>query len=168
MKSKAIILMFLVILTTIFVSAFSTSKYASQNVNSDSSRAAMFIVDASSEDESIDIDCNETDTTTYTLKVTNKDKDGNISEVATSYKIIVTFEEKLPEGATMKLYNDDKEIEQTVSSDQLTYTFNDAGKLSAGIEDEQELKLKFSVDADNTEDFKNKKVSINIYSEQIN
>jgi uncharacterized protein YpmB len=169
-KNKVVILIFLIILTEICVTFFSLSKYTSQNINSDSTRAAAFIFKIDSESNNIvNIDCNETNTKTYSLKITNKDENGNISEVTTSYKIVINLEEKLPEGVEMSLQDKDgNEVKCVMSEDKLSYIFNNVGTLAAGIEDDQEVKLKFLVDVDNVKNFIGKKVSINVYGEQVN
>jgi hypothetical protein len=161
---------YLVLLALIIFTYHSISKYKTKISGTSIATIAMFVVDSDIDGNSIEIDCNETNKATRILKITNKDENGNISEVRTRYNVIINLKEKLPDEMLITLINNENnQIEYTISDDKLTYTFNNVGEFLPGIEDIQEAKLIFSVaDASSIQkDFKLEEMSINVYAEQV-
>lgn len=124
-------LLYGVIITTIIVTTFSLSKYESAMAGSSDATVAKFIVDATGTDaDSLTLDCNsDTPSVNYDVIVTNK-KDNSISQVAIKYNIVIEFSESLPTGI---IISDGTTTINSVDG-QTTYTFNDIGNFTAGIE----------------------------------
>jgi len=124
-------LLYGVLITTVIVTTFSFSKYESSMAVSSDASVAMFVVDATgTETDSLTLDCNsDVPSISYNVNVTNK-KDNSISQVAIKYDIVVEFSESLPTGITI---SDGTTTLDSVEG-QKTYTFNDVGNFTAGIE----------------------------------
>ncbi len=164
----AVYLTFLLVAALAFTGA-SFASYKTQATSSDSARVARFVVTAAkSEGQREDLTLDSTDpSATYTFTVSNTDANGaNINETATSYDVNVVFPNTLS-GVSLTLKNntDNKDIDGT-TTDNVTYTFKNAGAFAAGTPQEHNLTLTFAANADAASgSWSNIKITVN--AEQV-
>ena len=111
--------------------------------------------------------------TGQTYTITNKDASNQISEIAMSYKVIVTLSKKLPTGTTISLQDNKTKnnVPYSLSEDSLTYTFSHVDwQFPANQEDSRTITLNFTTDNTNNTAAgtgKDITVTVSVVSEQI-
>ena len=160
----AVYLAFLLVAALAFTGA-SFASYKTVATGSDSARVARFVVTAAkdaSQKEDLTLD-SENKSATYKFTVSNNE-DGKVNETATSYDVVVTFPQELT-GVTLTLKNGNKDITGT-TTDNVTYTFKNAGAFAAGTKQNDTLTLTFTADADAASgSWRNIKITVN--AEQV-
>ena len=164
----AVYLAFLLVAALAFTGA-SFASYKTQATSSDSARVARFAVTANSVDgqrEALTLDSTYP-SATYTFTVSNTDANGvNINETATSYDVNVVFPNALS-GVSLTLKNntDNKDIDGT-TTDNMTYTFKNAGAFAAGTKQRDTLTLTFTA-AENVASGSWSGIKITVNAEQV-
>ncbi len=144
----AVYLAFLLVAALAFTGA-SFASYKTVATGSDSARVARFAVAAAkdaSQSESLTLD-SSTPSAGYKFTVSNTDANG-VNETATKYDVVVKFPTQLT-GVTLTLTknnnNTQSTITGTVSADNKTFTFADAGSFTAGVAQTDSFALTFAV-----------------------
>lgn len=141
----AVYLAFLLLAALAFTGA-SFASYKTVATGSDSARVARFVVtaarDTSQTTEDLTLDSSNT-SATYTFTVSNFDTNG-VNETATSYDVNVVFPNALS-GVSLTLKNGNTDITGT-TTDNVTYTFKNAGAFAAGTKQNDTLTLTFTAD----------------------
>ena len=86
-----------------------------------------------------------------------------ISEVAIQYDVIVTLNEKLPDGVSLTMDGND----YSASDNNNKYTFSNAGTFEAGVQDSNTHTLSFTGDYSIINEQAERNITISIYAEQI-
>lgn len=139
----AVYLAFLLVAALAFTGA-SAASYKTEASGSDSARVARFVVAAKpivGQSESLTLD-SENKSATYKFTVSNNE-DGKVNETATQYDVVVTLPQALPNGVSLTLKKDNKEVSHT-TADNTKYTFKDVGTFPAGTEQTDNLTLTFT------------------------
>lgn len=164
----AVYLAFLLVAALAFTGA-SAASYKTVATGSDSARVARFVVTAmpeTNQSKNLTLD-SLNPSAAYTFTVFNSDTNGaNINETATSYDVNVVFPNALS-GVSLTLKNntDNKDIDGT-ATDNVTYTFKNAGAFAAGTKQNDTLTLTFTADADAASgSWSNIKITVN--AEQV-
>ena len=138
----------LAVYVTSMLTAAPLAKYVSSAKGSDSVNVAKFVVEtAASESTELSLITNNTVTTpaTYTFNVSNVKDTTVINGVTTNYDVVVTLPQKI-DGVAPSLTNGTTSVTGT-SSDNITYTFANAGTFKAGVAETQSLTLTFTLTA---------------------
>lgn len=158
---------FLCIITTSIVTTLSLSKYQSTIAGTSNvatvSRPILNVALAENQKESLQIDCNEDETSTsYSIVVSNKEND-IISEVSLKYDITITFppEAEVPDGLTLKIDN------KNLSKSGNTYTIKNIGQFSPSYANENTHTLTFKADPNIIRSCSFEDITITVYAEQI-
>lgn len=130
------------LICTLLLTGVSFANYVSTSTASDSACVAKGMVTVSYDESKTEIemsgpsDHGGVTESSFTFDVTNND-----SEVAIRYDVVVTLEESLPDGVTMKLDGKNGEVE-----DNNIYTFSNMGTFQAGVNDIKTHTLSFTGD----------------------
>lgn len=156
---------FLCIITTSIVTTMSFSKYQSTIAGTSNtarvSRPILNVTLAENQEKSLQIDCNEDDTSVnYSIVVSNKENNV-ISEVSLKYDISVTFQSEVPDGLTLKIDNKD------LSKNGNTYTIKNIGQFSPSTINENTHTLTFEADPDIVRNCNLEDITITVHAEQI-
>lgn len=161
----AVYLAFLLVAALAFTGA-SAASYKTEASGGDSARVARFVVAAKpivGQSESLTLDSEKT-SAEYKFTVSNNEG-GKVNETATKYDVVVTLPDALPNGVTMTLKNDDKEVSPT-TADNTKYTFKDVGTFPAGTEKKHNLTLTFTA-GDGAESGTRSGISIEVDARQV-
>jgi len=156
---------FLCIITTSIVTTMSFSKYQSTIAGTSNtarvSRPILNVSLAENQEESLQINCNEDDTSTnYSIVVTNKENNV-ISEVSLKYDLILTLPTTTPNGLDIKIDN------KAATQNKNTYTIKNAGQFSPSATNENTHTLTFEADPDIVRNCNLENITITVHAEQI-
>ena len=161
----AVVLLLVAVSGTSMWTTTTLAKYVTSSSGSDSARVARFAVSAAQsagQNTEIALDAGGTTTANYTFTVSNK-TDNGVNETATGYDVVVTFPHKLT-GVTLTLKNGETPINGT-TTDNMIYTFTNAGEFAAGKEETHTLTLTFTI-KDGAEDGKWEGIEIKVRAAQ--
>lgn len=158
-------LIFLCIITTSIVTTLSFSKYQSTVVGTSNtarvSKPVLNVAFAEGQGKSLEIDCNEENTSvSYTIVVSNTESNVT-SEVSLKYDVILTLPTIAPNGLIIKI--DGKSATQKGN----TYTIENAGQFSPYTANEKTHTLTFEADPDIIRNCNLENAKITVYAEQI-
>lgn len=144
----AVVLLLVAVSGTSMWTTTTLAKYVTSSSGSDSARVARFAVSAeqsAGQNTEIALDAGDAakKQADYKFTVSNS-TDNGVNETATGYDVVVTFPKKLT-GVKLTLKNGEKPIDGKTTDD-TTYTFEDAGNFPAATPQTHTLTLTFTVD----------------------
>lgn len=149
-------LAYLLACTMLFTGA-SFARYLTRAEDSDDARAAACVIETK-ETGAADTAITGSGNAAYTFTVSNQ-KDGQVSEVALTYDVVVTVDGTLPAGAAITLDG------RTWNVSGNRHTFTGAGTFEAGKDEEHTHTLAVSVS--DIADAANVSIDVAVHAEQI-
>lgn len=156
------------LIATLLLTGVSFSKYATTGSADDSARVALVMLDGRGTSETTLSLGDGTESAIYEFYITNESA-GTISEVPLSYTISVVMPngQELPDGiGVMLLYDGTHDPE---SFENGVYTFNTGASFAAGVKEQHDYRLVFTITDESqiTEDTSFTGIEISVKAEQI-
>lgn len=151
------------VVTTVITSTISFSRFGTQAVGiSEDVVVASFVVEASSGNENLLIDCNvDNPCAVYDVVITNR-KEDKISGVAAKYNLVLEFDKPIPSGVTIS----DGNTTIDTNGENSTFVFENVGTSDAGIEYQHTHTITLSGSSDVLYEYKGK-MSVYVDATQI-
>lgn len=150
------------LMCTLLLTGVSFSGYVSTSAGSESARAAMGAVTVNYDPVSTTVEMNRPSGEDEVAESFTFDVSNSISEIAIGYDIVVSLDQELPDGVTMKL--DNRLCAENADN---TYIFSNVGTFDAGKQERKQHTLIFTGDYSIIKERAERKITISVQARQI-